>query len=214
MSQVTGLMCDLSALEGSGSTTVLLVRHAMCDAVGRWIAGRASGVHLNQEGRRQATLLAKALGGLPLEAVYSSPLERAIETAEPLAGRLGVTIQPVLDLIELDFGEWTGRTLQELEPLPLWQAWNRARGSARIPGGECMADVVDRACRGLELIRKSHPGRMALAVTHGDVIRGVLVHLLGMPLDLILRVEVNPASVSVLRFDGSEPRIAALMQPA
>jgi probable phosphomutase (TIGR03848 family) len=191
-------------------TVLLLIRHAMCDPVGCSIAGRAPGIRLNAEGRRQAGALADALGALPLNAVYSSPLDRAIETAEPLALRLGTVVQPMEELNELDFGDWTGRKLEELEPLPLWRAWNETRGSARIPGGERMADVVGRALEGVDRMRRVHDGELVAAVTHGDVLRGLLAHLLGMPLDLLHLLEVSPASVSVVRFDGECPRITAV----
>lgn len=191
-------------------TTLLLIRHALCDPVGRSIAGRAPGVHLNAEGQRQAKALADALGDLPLEALYSSPLERALETAQPLARRLGVAVEPLSELNELDFGDWTGRTLAELEPLPLWRRWNEARGSTTIPGGERMADVVGRALEAVERIRRARDGRLSAAVSHGDVLRGLLAHLLGMPLDLLSRLEVSPASVSVLRYEGAAPRIVAI----
>jgi probable phosphomutase (TIGR03848 family) len=191
-------------------TTLLLIRHALCDPVGRVIAGRSPGVHLNAEGRHQAAALAEALAALPVLAVYSSPLERAVETAEPLARRLGREVETLEELNELDFGEWTGRTLQELEPLPLWRAWNDSRSSAGIPGGERMADVVHRALEGVRRIRRAHESGVIAAVSHGDVIRGLLAHLLGMPVDFLHRLEVSPASVSVVGLDGDTPRLAAL----
>jgi probable phosphomutase (TIGR03848 family) len=191
-------------------TTLLLIRHALCDPVGRAIAGRARGVHLNAEGRAQAEALAEGLASLPVRGVYSGPLERALETAEPLARRLGRQVETLEELNELDFGEWTGRTLHELEPLPLWRAWNESRGSACIPGGERMADVVRRALDGVRRIRREHEGGVVAAVSHGDVIRGLLAHLLGMPLDLLHRLEVSPASVSVIAMEGDTTRIAAL----
>jgi probable phosphomutase (TIGR03848 family) len=191
-------------------TTLLLIRHALCDPVGRSIAGRSPGVHLNPEGRHQAAALAEALAALPVLAVYSSPLERAVETAEPLARRFGREVEMLEELNELDFGEWTGRTLPELEPLALWRAWNDSRSSARMPGGESMAEVVDRALEGVRRIQRAHAGGMVAAVSHGDVIRGLLAHLLRMPLDLLHRLEVSPASVSVLGLDGDAPRLAAL----
>jgi probable phosphomutase (TIGR03848 family) len=190
--------------------TLLLIRHGMCDPVGHGIAGRTPGVHLNEEGRRSAAALAETLAAYPILAVHSSPLERAVETAQPLAARVGVPVELAPALTELDFGAWTGRTLEELRPLPGWRIWNEARGSARIPGGESMAEVLSRALEWVESARhRPHEGIVA-AVTHGDVIRALLTHFLEMPVDRLLRLEVEPASVSVIRWEGDEPRLLAL----
>lgn len=184
--------------------TLLLIRHAACDHVGRRLAGRAPGVHLNDLGRRQAEALAAALTGLAVEAVYSGPLERARETAVVLARYLERPLLPAPGLDELDYGDWTGRTVESLAGDPVWQAFNAARSSTRIPGGESMTEVVARAAAELERLRRAHPEGVAAAVSHGDVIRGVLLHALGVSLDHIHRLEVAPASVSVLRlFDDA-----------
>ncbi len=189
--------------------TVLLIRHGLCDPVGQAIAGRAPGVHLNDSGRRQARALDAALALVPLAAVYSSPLERARETAEPLADRIGqaVTISPGLQ--ELDFGDWTGRTLASLAGDPIWQRFNQQRGVTRIPGGETMDEVVARAAPTVSGVAAEHPGSLIAAVTHGDVIRALVAHWAGMPLDSMLRLEVAPASVSAVRFTP-EPRLILL----
>lgn len=181
------------------TSTLLLIRHAACDHVGRRLAGRAPGVHLNQEGRRQADALAAALAALRVEAVYSGPLERARETAAALGRHLGLPVGVASGLDELDYGDWTGRSLEALSDDPVWQAYNARRGSTRIPGGESMGEVVARGAAELERIRRAHPDGMVVAVSHGDVIRGLLLHALGAPLDRIHRLEVAPASVSVLR---------------
>jgi broad specificity phosphatase PhoE len=186
--------------------TVLLVRHAQCDHVGRRIAGRAPGVHLNAAGRSEAEALAAALRHLPIAAVYSGPLERAAETAAILARPLGLPVVPAAGLDELDFGDWTGRSLDSLSGEPRWRAFNEARATTRIPGGEQMGEVVARARAELDGLRLDHPDALVAAVSHGDVIRGVLLDCLGMPLDSVHRLEVVPASVSVIRFDPA-PRV-------
>jgi broad specificity phosphatase PhoE len=199
--------------------TVLLIRHAACDHVGRLIAGRAPGIRLNQQGREQARALAEALARAPAGAadpverpriVYASPLERATETAEILGRGLGVPVDRLEALTELDFGAWTGRTLESLEGDPIWRAFNEARGTTRIPGGELMADAVERAMTGLRRLEREHPGPAVAAVSHGDVIRGVLLHCLGIPLDHIHRLEVAPASVSVVRLFEWGARVATV----
>jgi probable phosphoglycerate mutase len=188
-------------------TAVLLIRHGTCDPVGHSIAGRAPGVRLNREGCLQAERLADALGTFDFAAVYSSPLERALETAEPLTRRRGLAVEELAELNELDFGDWTGRTLAELAGDCAWDNWNTARDTARIPGGESMLEAVARADRGIDAMRKRHPGGLVVAVTHGDVIRGLLCRVLGVSLNQIHRLEVSPGSVSLLRYEGEVPTV-------
>ena len=191
-------------------TTFLLIRHAMCDPVGRSIAGRAPGVHLNELGRAQAERLAQRLAGVPLDAVYTSPLERARETAEPLARRLGLAVRVVEALGELDFGDWTGRALAELDALGDWRRFNALRSITGAPGGELMLEVQARVVRALEAMRREHPDGRCAVVSHGDVVRGAIAHYAGVPLDFLQRLEVGPASVSVLRVTETEVAVRAI----
>jgi broad specificity phosphatase PhoE len=195
---------------GVRAVTALLVRHAACDHVGRRIAGRSPGVHLNAQGRAEAVVLARALGGLPITAVYSGPLERAWETAAPLAKRLGLPVLASPGLDELDFGDWTGRSLDSLAAEPVWRAFNEARDTTRIPGGELMGGAIGRAMEELVRFGREHPDQVVAAVSHGDVIRGVLLHCLGMPLNQVHRLEVAPASVSVVCLYEPVPRVLAV----
>ena len=160
--------------------------------------------------RRRGCDHRQALGGLPIEAIYSGPLERARETAAALGDRLRRPVEVARGLDELDFGDWTGRSLDSLEPEPLWQAFNAARGATRIPGGELMSEAVDRAMVELGRIGDEHPDGLVAAVSHGDVIRGVLLHCLGVPLDHVHRLEVGPASVSVVRLYQPAPQVLAV----
>lgn len=179
-------------------TTFLLIRHADCDAVGKSIAGRASGVHLNDAGRAQAEALAQRLSGARLDAIYTSPLERARETAEPLGAAIGLAVTAVQGITELDFGSWTGASLTELENEPQWRQFNTLRSITRIPGGELMLEVQARALSALGVLAAEQPeGRIAL-VTHGDVIRSIIAHYAGIPLDLFQRIEIAPASISIV----------------
>lgn len=200
------MRCDRDRLD---VTEVLLIRHALADPVGRTIAGRAPGVHLNRIGRRQAGALAARLAKLPIAGVYTSPLERAHETAEPVAARLGTPVREAAGLIELDYGAWTGRAIAELDGDPVWRRFNTQRGTTRIPGGETMDEVVARGTEELRRVAEAHPGGLVAAVTHGDVIRALLAHYGGMPLDAMLRLEVAPASVSGIRL-GPCPRVTAI----
>jgi probable phosphomutase (TIGR03848 family) len=190
-------------------TTFLLIRHALCDPVGSSIAGRQPGIHLNEDGKRQAAQLADRLAGLPLAAMYSSPLERAQQTAEAVAAKHRLQVHPLEGVQEIDFGDWTGKTLAELEPLPEWRAFNSFRSGTRIPGGENMAEVLARALGALEQLRQRHPGPGALVgvVTHGDVLRVVLAHALGVPFDFMHRLELSPASVSILEIEDFGSRV-------
>jgi probable phosphomutase (TIGR03848 family) len=189
-------------------TTFLLIRHALCDPVGHSIAGRQPGVHLNAEGRRDAVSLGAALAQLALAGVYSSPLERALETAEAIAAPQGLPVSIAAGFNEVDFGEWTGKTLEELDELAEWRRFNTRRSETRIPGGEVMPEVLSRAASELDRLSGLHPGQALLAVvSHGDVIRAVLAAALGMSLDHLHRLEVSPASVSVLCVDRGDPRV-------
>ena len=180
-------------------TTILLVRHGLNDYVGRALAGRSPGVHLNDEGRRQAERLADRLAHLPLSTVYTSPLERAVETARPIASALSLELRFCDAAMELDFGEWTGRTIAELEADPLWKRFNTARCSTRAPGGELMAEAQGRMTAAIEELRAVHPGESIVLVSHADVIRAALAHYASVSLDAIGRFEIRPASVSALK---------------
>ena len=179
-------------------TTFLLIRHAACDPVGASIAGWAPGIHLNEQGRAQGERLAARLAGPPVTAVYTSPLERARETAAPLAARLGLGVHIEEGLGEIRFGEWTGRTLEELSALPEWRRFNSFRSGTRVPGGELLLEVQTRAVAALDRLRARHPGEMIALISHGDVLKAVIGHYAGIPIDLLERLEIDPASVSVV----------------
>jgi broad specificity phosphatase PhoE len=180
---------------------VLLIRHALVDACGRYLAGRMPGIHLNAEGRQQAAALACRLAAANITAVFTSPLERACETAAAVAiGRVSVTMVP--DLNEIDFGDWTGLSFDELNRREEWIAFNRKRSAARIPGGERMIDVQLRACRALTWIHDNHRCRHIAVVSHGDVLRSMVANVIGAPLDGIAQFTIDPASVTVLEPAG------------
>lgn len=193
-------------------TTFILIRHASCDPVGKAIAGRASGVRLNSAGQAQAAELARRLADLPIGAIYSSPLERSLETAAPLAKNLDLPVVIAAGLNEVDFGDWTGRTLAELDGITGWREFNAHRSSARIPNGETMAEVLARAVDALHRIRQSHPGpgQLVAAVSHGDVLRSVIAYHAGITIDLMQRLVIDPASVSILTFRAGTPQLLLL----
>lgn len=179
-------------------TTFLLIRHAAHGAQGVRLVGRMPDAGLSVLGREQADRLARRLERSPIEAVCSSPMERAMATARAIADRRGITPRIEHALDEIDFGTWTGQSFAELASDPVWQAWNGFRSASRPPGGEAMIEVQARAVELIERLRHEHGDGTVALVSHADVIRAVLVHFLGMPLDLILRLEVEPGSVSIL----------------
>lgn len=196
-------------------TSVLLVRHAYADHLAdRRIAGRAAGLRLGARGRAEAEALAELLASAPLAAVYTSPLERARETAAPLAHRHHLGSQERHAFTEIDFGTWTGRSYDELASSDDWRLWNTVRTAARPPGGESMTEVLHRALEGLREITERHGDGTVAVVSHGDVIRGLLAHFMGMSLDHILRIEVDTASVSIMEVGAHAARIVAMNRTA
>jgi probable phosphomutase (TIGR03848 family) len=186
-------------------TTVLLVRHGQTDAIDRYIAGTADGTSLNRTGRLQAEALAERLRDLPLAAVASSPLTRTRETAEPIARSHGLDIEFVPAFGEFEFGDWTGRSFQELDADPQWHRFNGVRSLTRAPQGELMLDVQRRAVSALLEMADARPDARVVVVSHGDVIRAALMYFLGMPLDHVHRLEISAASISIVTLDANGP---------
>jgi broad specificity phosphatase PhoE len=188
-------------------TTFLLIRHAAHGLLGKTLVGRTAGVHLSAEGQEQATRLAEWLSNQPIRAVYSSPLERACETAAPIADTLRLPLRISNALLELDFGEWTGRSFDQLSGDERWDHWNAFRSGTRAPGGETMLEAQARMVAELERLRGEHPDERVVVVGHSDPIKATLAYYLAMPLDLFGRLEISPASVSVLELHDWGPRI-------
>ena len=179
-------------------TTVFLVRHASHDLLGRVLAGRMAGVRLSSQGRDEARRVGQRLAREPLAAVHSSPVDRAWETAEGIAAPHGIAVTPAEALNEIDFGAWTGAEFVALEADPRWSTWNAERSRARPPGGESMLEAQLRATRHLLAICEQYRDTALAFVTHQDIIKAVLAHLLGLSLDSLHRFEVSPASVSTV----------------
>lgn len=194
-------------------TRLLLVRHGLTDAVATTLAGRQPGWPLNAAGRAQVRRLAEALARAPIRAVYTSPLERARETADAVAERRRLVPRLRPGLNEVDYGVWTGRTFAELAEVPEWERFNRHRGVVRVPGGELLCEVQARIAGELEALAAAHRGETIALVSHGDVIKSAVAHCLGMPLDLLMRVEVQPASVSVIEVDEWGGTVRAVNLP-
>jgi probable phosphomutase (TIGR03848 family) len=188
-------------------TTFALIRHASHALLGHRIVGRLPGVNLGPDGVREAEALAGRLERWRIRALYSSPLERARATAAPIADRLGLEAQIADGLNEIDYGEWTNRTLTELRELPEWRRFNHFRSGSRIPYGESMIEVQERMLRLIERLSSAHPEQTVALVSHGDIIKAVLAFYLGVPLDLFQRIELSPASLSILRVEPHGPEV-------
>jgi probable phosphoglycerate mutase len=180
------------------TTTVFLVRHGSHDRLGKVLCGRMDGVSLSDEGRRESERLAARLARERLAAVYTSPLSRTRETAAPIAAACGLEPVEDHDLVEIDFGAWTGKPFEELHGDPAWAAWNAQRALARPPGGESMVEVQARLRRWLDRVRLIHPEQRIAAVGHADPTKGLIAHVLGFSLDQHDRLEVSPGSLSVI----------------
>ena len=194
------------------TTNFLFIRHGAHDYLGRAIAGRLPGVHLNELGRKQAEHLAAKLSLLPVDAIYSGPLERVRETAEPICRHFNLPHQVADEFTEIGVGEWQDRPFTELSQLTLWQQINTFRSSTQFPGGELMLEVQVRALRKLNELRGKH--RFVVVVTHGDVVRAVMAHFLGMHLDLFLRIEIDPASLSLVEYGDDYAIVRLLNAPS
>jgi len=156
-----------------------------------------------------ADALAERLSREAIALVQASPLERTMETAERIAAANGCTAEPAEPLIEIDFGAWTGRSFAELDDDPEWQSWNERRADGCCPGGERMAEAQARFVDHLFASAARHPGPIAM-VTHCDIIRAGVAHVLGVSLDAIHRFEVAPASISTIAIDGGGARLVQL----
>jgi probable phosphomutase (TIGR03848 family) len=196
--------------------TILLIRHGENDYVkkGR-LAGRLPGVHLNEKGRQQAGDLAQALCKmLPaerLKAIYSSPLERTMETAGPIAKAFNLEIIPREGLIETQYGEWQDKKVKGLSRLKAWKNVQSAPSLFTFPGGESFAETQMRICNEIySLVGEYEQKDILVCVSHADPIKLAVAYFLGLPLDLFQRLHVAPASINALYIDQGISRLLAL----
>jgi len=199
-------------MAAGGMTTLHLVRHAAHGLLGHVLTGRMPGVLLGEEGRRQAGLLAARFSRETISAVWASPLERARETAQPVAAASGLGVEIIPDLNEIEIGSWTGRSFEDLAKDPVWTRWNSARSVTRAPGGETMLEVQARAVAVTERARRAYPNGSLVLVSHGDVLKSVVAYYLGLSLDAILRFEIGPASISTVQVGDWGFRLDCLNQ--
>jgi len=189
-------------------TLVLLVRHAVTPTTGIKLPGRAPGLHLSDEGRRQADAAAARVAKIPkLAAVYASPLERARETALPIARLLRLAVRIERDLAELDVGDWTGLSLKRASKKPEWSIVQRHPSGFRFPGGESFPEMQTRMTAALARLVARHPGEIIAAVSHADPIKAAVAQALGTPLDLFQRIFIAPASITAVAYRPEGPAV-------
>jgi len=198
---------------GAELTTLHLVRHAAHALLGRRLTGRMGGVGLSEEGREQTEALAAALATRPIAAVFSSPLQRARETAAPIAARLGLAVVKEPGLDEIDFGAWSGKSFAELEADPAWGEWNRFRSVTRCPGGESMLEAQARALATVTRLGAAYPAGEVVLVSHQDILKALLAHLLGIPLDFLHRLAFDVAHRAVVVLGRDFVRVDGLNLP-
>lgn len=191
-------------------TKFLLIRHGQTDFTGKLLLGRQPGISLNDEGREQARKIAHRLSGMPITAIYSSPIERVSETAAPLAEAHNLPCNISEAFLELDFGDWTNKSIKDLEGDDQFRLFNEFRSSARIPGGEMMLEAQMRIVLGLEKLRHEHPDQTVAVVSHADIIKSAICYYAGIHLDMFHRLEISPASLSILEIYDDTARIMLL----
>jgi len=192
-------------------TLVLLVRHGLTATTGKVLTGRTPGIPLDSRGRDQAAALGARLASVPLDAIITSPLERCRETADAVAAaRNGSAIAVTQDerVSECQYGDWTGKPLKELAKDPLWRVVQAHASAVRFPGpdGESMLDMQHRAVSAVrDWNGRLGPDSAYVICSHGDVIKAVIADSLGMHLDLCQRIQVDPCSLSVIRYTPLRP---------
>lgn len=191
---------------------MVFVRHGVTATTGKVLPGRAPGLALADEGRRQAEAVAAhlAAGSGKIAALYVSPLQRTRETAAPIAKALGLRAMAHRDLLECDFGEWTGAALKDLAKLPEWSTVQRYPSGFRFPGGESFADMHVRMNRAVEQLRARHAGETVVLVSHADPIKAAVADALGTHLDLFQRINISPCSMTTIAYGDGGPFVHAV----
>jgi probable phosphoglycerate mutase len=190
-------------------TVFWLVRHGAYPLLDHALGGRGDHA-LNEAGRAQAARAAAVLGAEPIVAVVSSPVERARQTALPIAQCLSVPMWIEPDFAEIDFAGWTGLPFAALDKQPAWRHWNAFRSTAGVPGGETMLAAQSRAVGAMVRLASVYPLRAVAVVSHADIIKAVLAHLLGAPLDLLRRLDIAPGSISGISLAPDDARVLSV----
>lgn len=191
-------------------TTLILIRHGHTDWADKKLAGWLPDVHLNDLGRQQAQDLVERLKPIELAAIYSSPLERTIETAQPIAQARGLKINQVPNLGEVKCGDWQGQTLNVLAQKKEWKSAQASPSTFAFPNGESFREMQSRAVAAVEQISAAHETEAVALFSHGDVIKAIVVYYSGIALDNFQRVAISPASISVIAIGPFGARIGRL----
>ncbi len=191
-------------------TVVALVRHGTTPTTGKILPGRARGLHLSEAGIAEARKVGEHFAPLEVAAVYASPLERARETAAPIAEATGKRVSLERGLLECDFGEWTGADLARLRRLPEWKTVQRYPSGFRFPGGESFQELQTRLQATLAALTERHEGEAVVAVSHADCIKAVVALALGVPLDLFQRIVVSPCSTTTIAYGPEGPAVLSV----
>ena len=192
------------------TTTFYLVRHGLTSHTGHRLTGWMEGVHLTEAGERQAEAAGERLAKVPLKAVYSSPIDRTLETAEVIARRHGLRVRKRKGIGEVHYGKWTNKPFRSLTKTKLWKVVQTHPSGARFPDGETLWETQTRALADLEKLRQAHPRQKICCVSHADVIKLVTAHYLGMHIDLFQRIDISPGSITVLSLGDYGPRVHAV----
>lgn len=185
---------------------ILMVRHGRTPTTGKVLPGRAKGLHLSDNGLAEAKRVAERIAEMKkVAAIYASPLERTRETAAPIAKALGLDIITHKGLLECDFGSWTGASLTSLMKKKEWTTVQRAPSTFRFPDGESFTEMQTRIVGALDEIRRAHPGKVVVCVSHADPIKAALAHAMGTHLDLFQRIVVSTCSVSAVAYAETGP---------
>ncbi|WP_026620952.1 broad specificity phosphatase PhoE (plasmid) [Ensifer sp. WSM1721] len=181
------------------TTTFLLVRHAAHDRIGSFLAGRTGDVPLGSAGLEQAQRLAARLAREDIGSIYASPRKRTQETAAAIAAAVEIEeVATAEELDEVDFGTWSGKTFEVLNADPHWRQWNSIRSLIRAPDGETMLDVQRRIMELVAALAMGSSERKIVLVSHADVIKALICHVLGLSVDAWPRFDIAPASVSAV----------------
>ncbi len=197
-----------TAKKSPAPTIILLVRHGLTPTTGKLLPGRAAGLHLSDKGLAQAKRAAERIAQLEkVDAIYASPLERARETAAPIAAARKLKVRIDKGLLECDFGEWTGAELKVLMKLPAWNTVQRAPSTFTFPGGESFTAMQNRMVGAIDRLRAAHVGGVVVCVSHADPIKAAVAHALGTHIDLFQRIVISTCSITAIAYGMGAPTV-------
>lgn len=190
---------------------IILARHGETDVIGKRLTGRISGVHINARGREQARAIADKLDAEKIGAIFSSPLERTMETAQPLSERCGIPISPHSGLLETNYGAWQGRAYKQLQKLKLWETIHKTPSKVTFPAGESFVSAQQRIVSTLDEIASGLGTEdTAICFSHCDPIRMAVAYYLNMELDDFQRLSIDPGSLTMITIENGKPHLGMI----